>query len=179
MSVTFRPATPGDAEAVALLHADSWRRFYRGAFADSYLDGDLETERRTVWAGRLADPTSAVTVIAEDELGFAGFVHVALDHDAEYGSLLDNLHVMYDRQRSGIGRALLVRAAEGVVAHAARPTFYLWVLEQNTRAQAFYQAQGGQLVGREPVNSQPPERLNGTPYGLRVVWPDARTLNPR
>ncbi|MBM7788102.1 GNAT family N-acetyltransferase [Tenggerimyces flavus] len=179
MSVTFRPATPADAEAVALLHADSWRRFYRGAFADSYLDGDLETERRSVWAGRLGEPSGTVTVVAEDARGFAGFVHVMLDHDPVYGSLLDNLHVAHDRQRSGIGRALIVRAAEGVVARAARPTFYLWVLEQNTRAQAFYQAQGGQLAGREAVNSQPKDRLNGDPYGLRVVWPDARMAPPR
>jgi GNAT superfamily N-acetyltransferase len=34
----FRAAGPGDAQAVAGLHADSWRRHYRGAYADSFLD---------------------------------------------------------------------------------------------------------------------------------------------
>lgn len=176
MSVTFRPATPADAEAIGLLHADSWRRFYRGAYSDAYLDGDVDTERRAVWRGRLADPTGTVTIVAEDDRGFAGFVHVALDHDPEYGSLLDNLHVPHDRQRSGIGHALLVRAAEAVVAQAKTPAMYLWVLEQNTRAQDFYRAQGGELRDGRPVDSQPPENLNGTPLGLRVVWPDAASV---
>jgi hypothetical protein len=35
----FRQAGPGDAKTVALLHADSWRRYFRGAYADSFLDG--------------------------------------------------------------------------------------------------------------------------------------------
>jgi ribosomal protein S18 acetylase RimI-like enzyme len=177
MSVTFRSATPSDAEQIGLLHADSWRRFYRGAYADSYLDSDLDAERRAVWTERLADLAGKVTIVAEDDGGFAGFVHVVLDHDPEYGSLLDNLHVPHDRQRSGIGRALLARAAAATVAQAKTPALYLWVLEQNTRAQAFYQAHGGQLVGGRPVASQPPENLHGTPIGLRCVWPDATMLS--
>jgi hypothetical protein len=34
----FRAAGPGDGPAVAGLHADSWRRHYRGAFSDAFLD---------------------------------------------------------------------------------------------------------------------------------------------
>ena len=37
----FRPADADDAAAVAGLHADSWRRHYRGAFSDAFLDGDV------------------------------------------------------------------------------------------------------------------------------------------
>jgi hypothetical protein len=28
------------------LHADSWRRHYRGAYADAFLDGDVLADRR-------------------------------------------------------------------------------------------------------------------------------------
>ncbi|HEV2638724.1 MAG TPA: hypothetical protein VGX23_26485 [Actinocrinis sp.] len=52
-TVTFRAAGPHDVDAIAALHADSWRRHYRGAFADSYLDGDVLGSRREVWAERL------------------------------------------------------------------------------------------------------------------------------
>jgi hypothetical protein len=45
----FRAARPDDAEKVALLHADSWRRHYRGAYADSFLDSDVVADRRSVW----------------------------------------------------------------------------------------------------------------------------------
>jgi len=39
----FRLADVADAEQVGLLHADSWRRHYRGAYADSFLDGEWAT----------------------------------------------------------------------------------------------------------------------------------------
>jgi GNAT superfamily N-acetyltransferase len=37
----FRAAGPGDANAIAGLHADSWQRHYRGAFSDAFLDNDV------------------------------------------------------------------------------------------------------------------------------------------
>lgn len=43
-SIRFRLAVPDDAEAVAMLHATSWRRHYRGAYSDAFLDGDVVAE---------------------------------------------------------------------------------------------------------------------------------------
>lgn len=45
----FREATGADAMAVATLHAESWRAFYRGAYRDEYLDGDVFEDRLRVW----------------------------------------------------------------------------------------------------------------------------------
>ena len=42
--VRYRDATERDADFVAALHAESWRRHYRGAYLDSYLDGDVITD---------------------------------------------------------------------------------------------------------------------------------------
>lgn len=39
--LVFRPARATDSEAIAVLHADSWRRHYRGAYSDAFLDGDV------------------------------------------------------------------------------------------------------------------------------------------
>jgi GNAT superfamily N-acetyltransferase len=177
-AVRFRAAHAGDAEQVAALHAASWRRHYRGAYADSYLDGDVLADRRAVWSARLAEPAGSVTVLAEDGDGLAGFVHVVLDEDAEWGSLVDNLHVALPHQRSGVGTALLARAARGILEAAAGPATYLWVLEQNTAAQRFYLARGGACVEKAlvPPPGGVPSRLNGAPAMLRVTWPDASVL---
>ncbi len=55
---------------------------------------------------------------------------------------------------------------------------YLWVLEQNSDARAFYEARGGKCVERALV--PPPGgiagRLNGAPFGLRYAWPDPAVL---
>ena len=105
---SLRSAGPTDADAVAALHADSWQRHYRGAYADTYLDGDLEVDRRAVWSERLAQPSPwARTVLAKADGEFVGFAHVVLRDDPVWGALVDNLHVRHDQKRRGIGRRLL------------------------------------------------------------------------
>ncbi|SHL94419.1 GNAT family N-acetyltransferase [Actinacidiphila paucisporea] len=178
MTPRFRTAGPGDAEAVARLHADSWRRHYRGAYSDAYLDGDVLADRLAVWSGRLAAPAGARTLLAEDGTGVLGFVHVVPDEDPKWGSLVDNLHVTAARKRTGVGRALLARAAEEAVALAESPGLYLWVLEQNTAARAFYAAMGAEHVETALVGAPggDPARLNGTPTKFRMAWPDNARL---
>ncbi|GAB7036556.1 MULTISPECIES: GNAT family N-acetyltransferase [Catenuloplanes] len=178
--IALRPGTADDAASIGALHADSWRRHYRGAYADSYLDGELVAERQAVWSARLADPAGTETIIAcrGEAEPIAGFAHVVLDHDPVWGSLVDNLHVSHDLHRAGIGRRLLAEAARAVVRRAATDRLHLWVLEQNVAAQRFYLALGAQNEGRHPVTAAGagPSRLVGTPAKFRMAWPDASTL---
>ncbi len=177
--VRYRIAEPHDALQIGQLHADSWRRHYRGAYSDSYLDGDVVSEREGAWTQRMTAPASnARTLVAEADGGVIGFAHLFLGEDATYGSLLENLHVRSDLKRHGVGTQLMVRAAS--IAVEAEPTrgMYLWVLEQNVDAQAFYNRIGGEVVERAlaPAPGGDPTRLNGAPYRLRVSWPDPRLL---
>lgn len=177
-SLRFRAAGRGDAENMALLHADSWRRHYRGAYSDAFLDGDVVADRRSVWSSRLSAPSGSATVVAEDDTGLAGFVHVVFDEDGRWGSLVDNLHVTQHRRRTGLGTALLSRAAAAVAERARGNAMYLWVLEQNTAAQELYRSLGGTCVEKAPVS--PPgdvaSRLAGSPAKHRFTWPDASLL---
>jgi GNAT superfamily N-acetyltransferase len=138
-SLRLRLAGLNDAEQVALLHAGSWRRHYRGAYSDSCLDGDIVTDRLSVWSARLAAPAASWTVLAEDDAGLVGFAHVVFDEDVRWGSLFDNLHVTHGHQRTGVGTELLACAAEGIVEQATGEPIYLWAQEQNLAAQQFYQ----------------------------------------
>jgi GNAT superfamily N-acetyltransferase len=176
----FRLAGPADAPAIAALHADSWRRHYRGAYSDAYLDGDVAADRLAVWSALLAKPDPLrYTLLAEDDDELVGFAHTVFEDDPTWGALLDNLHVVHDRKRSGIGSRLLASTAQAVTQRRVRTGLYLWVLEQNTDAQAFYQARGGQCVGSRRIS--PPggvsERLQGSPSALRYAWPDPSILS--
>src|SRR5258708_2329979 len=97
-----RLAGADDIEQIALLHADSWRRHYRGAYADSFLDGDVAADSRSVWSARLTASTNSETVLAEHDGRLVGFMHVVFDNDPVWGSLVDNLHVVHHQRRTGI-----------------------------------------------------------------------------
>jgi ribosomal protein S18 acetylase RimI-like enzyme len=178
--MNLRPADPADADTIAHLHAESWRRHYREVYADSYLDGDVGAERRQVWSARLAAAGPTMTVLAEDDGEPIGFVHVVFDHDPRWGSLIDNLHVRADHQRGGVGTALMARAADGVRERAAGPARYLWVLRANEAAQGFYRALGGRCVGEAAVSlpGGVAGRLRGNPRKLRFCWDEARPAPP-
>jgi ribosomal protein S18 acetylase RimI-like enzyme len=171
----FRFAGADDADQIAALHADSWQRFYRGAYADSFLDGDVVANRRAVWSDRLASSAGSETVVAERDGRVVGFVHVIFDADPRWGSLVDNLHVRHDQRGSGLGRRLLGLAARAVGSHGGNKAMYLWVLQQNVAAQGFYRACGGVSVETAAVSPPggDPSRLNGSPLMLRMVWPEA------
>ena len=49
-----------DAAEIAALHAESWRRHYRGAYSDSFLDGDVGEDRLAEWTGRFAEAGAGV-----------------------------------------------------------------------------------------------------------------------
>lgn len=173
----FRLAHASDAGAIAALHADSWRRHYRGAFSDEFLDGDVDADRLAVWTERLREPDpNTHTIVGEDDDGLVGFAHTVFEADSRWGALLDNLHVVHDEKRRGIGSRLLALTARAV---AERSTgLYLWVLEQNLDARAFYEARGGRYVERVPVPAPAgmSSRLKGSPFGLRYAWPDPAVL---
>jgi GNAT superfamily N-acetyltransferase len=175
----FRLAGPDDAEAVANLHADSWRRHYRGAYSDAFLDGDVLADRLAVWTDRLREPDSRRCTILAEDASLVGFAHTVFGEDPTWGALLDNMHVAEGHKRRGIGSRLLALTAEAVTGGPENTTgLYLWVLEHNVDAQAFYRARGGRCVERALVS--PPggiaSRLTGSPAKLRYAWPQPTAL---
>jgi GNAT superfamily N-acetyltransferase len=169
----FRLAGREDAAAIAALHADSWRRHYRGALSDSFLDGEVLDDRQAAWRQKLKDADAASqTVLAESRGKLVGFAHTVFDADPMWGALLDNLHVVHTSHRGGVGSKLLKLTANAVIER--RSPLFLWVLEQNVKAQAFYEAHGGvrgeRVLVRAPGGTR--SRLNGSPASFRYAWAD-------
>jgi GNAT superfamily N-acetyltransferase len=171
--ITYRLATPADAPAIAKLHAESWRVAYRGMFPDDFLDNEVFEERARVWRERFADPrreSTTLTILAERAGDLAGFAHSIIDEDPTSGTLLDNLHVRRDAHRSGIGTRLMAETASWLMERG-RSQLYLWVLEDNRGARAFYAALGGAECGR----GTSPEGGSSAP-SLRICWTDLSQL---
>ncbi len=175
----FRAACPGDAHAIAGLHADSWQRHYRSAFSNAFLDNDAAGYLLRLWTERLAIPDPrARTILTERDGAIVGLAHTLLGQDATWGAYLDNLHVAYGLKRQGIGTRLLALTGQAVLDWSPSSGLYLWVLEQNTDARAFYAVRGGTCVerGEVPPPGGDASRLNGEPMGLRYAWPNPSKL---
>jgi ribosomal protein S18 acetylase RimI-like enzyme len=174
----FRTAEANDSAAVAELHGDSWRRHYRGAYADAFLDDESAEYLDAMWAKRLAVQDGTRTTLAEYGGELVGLAHLIIGADPTFGALLDNLHVRAPLKRQGIGTRLLALTAEALREAEPGSGMYLWVLEQNTAAQGFYEARAGIRGDRQhvPPPGGEPRRLNGQPACFRYSWPDPMLL---
>jgi GNAT superfamily N-acetyltransferase len=148
--LSFRQATPGDAEAIASVHTENWREAYRGILPDPYLKGPIANERLNLWRSRFASPGADrnLVLLAEYQRDLVGFVCVLLDEEPQWGACLDNLHVLPGWRGKGTGRDLFGRAVRWVMSLESGWGMHLWVLEANLDARRFYAALGGELVER-------------------------------
>jgi ribosomal protein S18 acetylase RimI-like enzyme len=169
----FRFATAADADAIAKLHAESWRSAFGGIISDEYLEARADEDRLAVWRERLSAEfvPEKFVLIAEENSRLFGFSIVFVESDATYGSLLDNLHVAPHLTRQGIGRRLLSESARELGKRSKRGLF-LWVMERNLRAQQFYGKAGAEFMGSELREMPDGRRV----MSLRCYWPAPQRL---
>lgn len=139
----YREATEQDAEKIAALHAQSWQQHYRGIWLDSFLDKEVEAERLSVWTKRMRTPKpNQYILVAENDGEICGFICVLTHENPTWGALIDNLHVAKAYQGQKIGYELMKQGIAWIRRDDPRAPFYLWVLEKNTQARAFYERMG-------------------------------------
>ncbi|QMU27502.1 GNAT family N-acetyltransferase [Adhaeribacter radiodurans] len=171
--IQFRDAQFSDYAAIAKLHAASWQQHYRGIMSDYYLDKEVEQERLEVWHQRLQNPSEnqkIILAIADENL--VGFSGIFLNNDPVFGSLIDNLHVTKNLQKSGIGALLLKESAKYIKSHAEFPSMYLWVFELNRNARAFYDRMGGKNF--QTIETQNSDQTKA--QVCRYIWEDVSQI---
>lgn len=165
----FRDATIDDIAAVAALHTASWRDAYSSIFDAAFLAGPVEHERLDVWTARLTNPEpSQRTILAEEDGKLMGFVCVFGGKDAQWGSLVDNLHVRPGERSKGLGRQLLRQGADWARSTYPASGLHLWVYKANEAACRFYTRMGGQVVERTTKST-----YGGSAPILRYHWQGA------
>jgi ribosomal protein S18 acetylase RimI-like enzyme len=150
--LTLRPATAADAPLIAAMHTASWQATYRGLLPAAFLEREVGDERSAWWRARMEAPGGdrRLVLIAElDEQTPAGFVCVEHQPDSPWGVLLDNLHALPAHQGVGVGKRLM-QAAQDWARSRGEAQLYLYVLEGNAPAIAFYERQGWTFSGAEP-----------------------------
>jgi GNAT superfamily N-acetyltransferase len=166
--MSIRNAQQRDAPAIAGLHTSSWQTAYRGILRDDFLDGPLLENRQALWSTRLSDTARKDQVVLLDEHAgkIRGFACAFLDEDPQWGTLLDNLHVVPELKGRGVGRQLMSAVAQRVLQYACEPLLHLWAYEKNLAARRFYERLGGVVTA---CQSEP--ALDGTHVNaVRYCW---------
>lgn len=139
----IRPATREDAEALADLHIDVWEEAYAGLIDDAALRARREDRAGMVARWRTNVHGPARTLLAWQGGRLVGFTSTGprRDDDPDLPELeVWALYVRAEVYAAGIGHALLTAGIGDAPA-------YLFVLDRNERALAFYRRQGFELDG--------------------------------
>ena len=140
--IDVRAAVPDEADAIADINVRSWRQTYRGIIPDAY----LAALDQTAIATRVRDATlrQSATILVAGRPDVCGFSWLSRSRDDDATGETAEIVAIYvdpDFERRGIGRALVLASCD-----AARSQGFthvsLWVVEQNVRARAFYDALG-------------------------------------
>ena len=148
-SFTIRAPREDDVEALVELHVQTWRETYAHLLPADFFSAEHRAQRRAQWSWLVANPApQRVPAVAEAEGTLIGLALAGppLDPgDAPHDLLLNMLYVLRTRHGTGVGQALL----DAVVG--SRPAF-LWVSQDNLRAQAFYRRNGFSPDGTEVLD---------------------------
>lgn len=142
--IELRQGQFSDFQAIAKLHADSWKQNYRGILSDNYLDNEVDIDQLNTWYQKLYEPEeNQIITVALLKKNIVGFCCTILNDDLQFGSLIDNLHVSAAMQKSGIGKMLIKNAVNAIIEKALTQRMYLWVYEANSNARSAYERLGG------------------------------------
>ncbi|MFS0894286.1 N-acetyltransferase family protein [Microbacterium sp. 179-I 3D3 NHS] len=152
-----RTARADDADEIASIHVRSWRAAYRGLIDQEVLDSLSVADRAAGWRRFIADPlpTTLGQLVAVRDGVVVGWTTFGSgrDPDALTDGEVYGIYADPDAWSTGVGHALLAGAEERMT-DAGRTRAYLWVLDGNDRADAFYARHGWELDGATKLDER-------------------------
>ena len=152
----IRPATRGDAEAIAALTADAWHAAYAGIVPEPIIEQWTERDELVArWHAVLAGDASILVATIESQV--CGYVGCGASRDTAEPPQTAEIHAIYvtpARWRQGLGRQLMQAAIDRLSAAGFKEVM-LWTFEENSSARRFYEATSFQHDGglRRPQRS--------------------------
>jgi L-amino acid N-acyltransferase YncA len=150
LGVTIRPARMADAAGIGEVHVATWRSAYPGILGERMLSTMSPLFHTALYGGMIRRGDRLFVAVAPAGAGGAerviGFTSAGRTRSADAlaeGEIF-TLYLLDDWRERGIGRSLLRRAAEALVAIGCRSAF-LWVLSDNP-SRWFYEHLGGRAA---------------------------------
>ncbi len=132
----IRYARPEDAKGMGAVYCRAWRAGYRGILPDGLLDG-LTDENSAPDPEKITGKNSLIAEKDGSIVGLAAFGAARSEAEDGLGELW-TIYVLPGCWRGGVGTELF-RAAAEALREMGYVGFFLWTLEENRRARAFYE----------------------------------------
>lgn len=144
-NLRIRQGNELDLEAMAALRSQAWRQSYD--FAEEHFQQEVagQGERMEQWRAFMRDGAYfwvVIDIAAEDKVVGLSHASFARDTDAPNPLELVLLYLLDEAKGTGVADALMKMTLGDAPAH-------LWMLQDNPRAQAFYQRHGFTLDGTD------------------------------
>ena len=137
MPWTIARPTLDDLDEMGRVHVQVWREAYAGLLPDAFLAGLDPTFGPRLWRERFGSSPDVSWWLARDEDGIVGLTTSGPARDDDRPAALELYAINVLRRAHGTG------LADDLMTHAIGDrAAYLWVLEGNDRAQAFYRRHG-------------------------------------
>ena len=139
---TIREATAEDAGLISHIHATSWRKAYRGLIAGDYLDRLPDSYWVPSVRSWLSSGQLYGLLILDDgkPVGACLYGRGRDEAYSDWGEIV-SLYVLPEATRRGLGSQLLAEALR-LLQEDGYDRFYLWAIEGNEAAGAFYRKNG-------------------------------------
>lgn len=142
---TIRDATPEDAAALARVFAASWSGAYVGLIPDIDIRKMIAARQEPYWRKFLSHSDGLLVIEAGDTI--AGYVTLGPARTkGDFEGEIYELYIAPDYQGIGLGERLF-DAARTRLEHNGKRGLIVWALSDNTGAQLFYKARGGEAKG--------------------------------
>ena len=150
MTVSYRDATPSDAEALNRIFDTVFCETFAHLYAAEDLEAFLSGFGIGDWEAQLSNPAFSCRIAEEDGdlVGYIKLGPLKLPIEADGPALLlDQLYVMKEHHGAGIAKTLMSWGLEETARRGASQIF-LTVYIDNHRARRFYDRYGFEAVGR-------------------------------
>ena len=174
-SAFLRPATLADAPGIAQVHVDSWAAAYRELMPPEAIASRPVDVRIAQWSEWLEQHEPGSIWVAEVQGQVCGFVSggpTRGEWQRQAPGEIYALYLMPGAFGQGLGRLLFEQmrtelAARGFERH------WVWVLETNLKARAFYEKMGGVWAAQSEIQiGEPPLAFQEVAYLFSGSQPD-------
>ena len=146
----IRDGIKEDAEIIAKIKIDNWRKTYSKIFPEDFLNNLDVTKEKEKYLNNLKNKNIIIYEKEEKPIAYCYYGKSENTKFKDYEGEVFALYVENNCQEHGVGTKLLQYAIKDLAKESKK--IFLWCAKENTRAISFYKKNGFKIIGEEIEN---------------------------